>query len=329
MDISTTSSDSSVLSLKRIKNYFNMNDSDADDSVLEDMPSTPQTMSTPRAKPDTTENPDSDLAETEDIGGAGSAPSKDHNGESSASRTNDDGQRKRDSSTMEVMLDRLLTTRLNQVKCDMVREITGAIGEEIEELKGRVFELECKNESLENRVKKLELNNHVNDSKIAVDAEVRSVANDMYARRSSMVIFGLEEERNENATSVVVKMIKDKLKIQIKDKDIEVCHRLGKTVLNKKRPMIVKFRYRDTKWDVMTARRGLKGTNITFSESLCKEVQRLLKEVKAHENTESVWAWNGKIFAKDKKGDIHTIHYGSDWQKLLKPALQSANSTSN
>ena len=40
--------------------------------------------------------------------------------------------------------------------------------------------------------------------------------------------------------------------------------------------MIVKFRFRDTKWGIMQSRKMLKGTGITFSEDLNSEMQKLL-----------------------------------------------------
>ena len=44
--------------------------------------------------------------------------------------------------------------------------------------------------------------------------------------------------------------------------------------------MVVKFRFRDLKWEVMKARKGLKGTKLSFHEDMCKEYQQLEREVR-------------------------------------------------
>ena len=102
-----------------------------------------------------------------------------------------------------------------------------------------------------------------------------------------------------------------------------IAHRLGEIRQNAKRPIIVKFRYRDTKWDVMKSRKLLKGTGVTFSEDLNWEMQQLFREVRTSDLTEACWSWNGKIQAKNKAGKIITIRYGKEWRHLFEEPAAS------
>ena len=129
--------------------------------------------------------------------------------------------------------------------------------------------------------------------------------------------FGIKEEKKENSTQKVLNVIKEHLKMEIPEKDIEIAHRLGEIRQNAKRLIIVKFRYRDTKWDVMKSRKLLKGTGVTFSEDLNWEMQQLFREVRTSDLREACWSWNGKIQAKNKAGKIITIRYGKEWRHLF------------
>lgn len=324
----SSASDTSQISMKRIKNLLPMSDSDEERDLLEEI----DTLLSPTATP-IMSTPKSLMADpAKSLGSQGNAEVGQETSAKYAAADGDvmvmgdspfdAGVKKLES--LEAVIDRLLSTRLNEVKCNIVREIKGVVTDQLEELNGRVFELEIKNAALEERVKRLETAAATNNSKVASEAKVRAIENDQYARRSNMIIIGHKETQDENPIKSVVKLLKDKLNIEMKEKNIEICHRMGQVTLNKIRPMIVKFRYRDTKWDTMKARRGLKGTGITFIEDLCKEMQELQKEVRAYQNTAACFAWNGKILAKDKQGNIVNIRYGSNWHNILDSAAEAA-----
>ena len=138
----------------------------------------------------------------------------------------------------------------------------------------------------------------------------RAAENDQYAHRCNIIMFGLE------------KLHKDVL--------IPRTHRLGQKTLNKNRPVVVKFRYCDVKWGVMKERKNLKGSVITFSEHLCLEQKQLQKDVSNHPGVQACRAWNGKVQAKDRDGNVKTVRYGTDCRKnslslthllLMKPLM--------
>ena len=205
---------------------------------------------------------------------------------------------------------------LNEVKAVVkteLRQVTDKLKEEIDELRGTVHDMQLENETLKNELVKIRSEREIESDNI-ISAKHRSIENDQYARRTNIVIYGIKEKDKENTVELVRETIKDKLKMSLNKDEIEVCHRLSPQTRGKVRPIVVRFRFRDTKWDVMKCRKNLKGTGIVFSEDLCKEMRELLKELHDYNGVESCWAWNGKLFAKNLAGKIFTIKYGSDWK---------------
>ena len=139
-----------------------------------------------------------------------------------------------------------------------------------------------------------------------------AVSNDQYARRLNMRISGIPYTQNENLKDKFMSIVHSKLKIRIQPNDIEIIHRLAPSRTTGKRATIVKFRYRDIKYDVMRARKALQGSGITFSEDLCKENMDFMDRAKQHPKVLATWAWNGKIFAKDIHNRVHTLFYGTN-----------------
>lgn len=221
---------------------------------------------------------------------------------------------------LETILIRVLDQRLAQQKREIVEDLTTVFNREIEELKGRLFESENANQALEARVAKLEA-----ALERQGDAKTHAVLNDQYARRTHMVIYGLPEADRESPAELVASTIKDRLKLNISKSDLDVAHRLGAPSPRKTRAMVVVFKFRDKKYEVMRVRKNLKGSGITFIEDLCPEMRKLFETVKNHRNVASAWTWNGKIFAKDMSNVTHTIKYGSTWQELFKERASGEN----
>ena len=55
----------------------------------------------------------------------------------------------------------------------------------------------------------------------------------------------------------------------------------------------------------------------TGHKDMCRELQDPQKDVANHAGVQACWSWNGKIVAKDLKGKIKSVRYGSNWQSLF------------
>ena len=213
----------------------------------------------------------------------------------------------------------LLDHKLKQQKDDIVCEVTEILKTDIVELKGKVHDLEVENIDMKKRLDILEKERETARDNIQ-SAKQKSVENDQYARRNGMIVLGIVENNQEDLKAILLDTIKNKIKLQIKAEDIEIIHRIGTRTLGKNRPIIVRFRFRDTKYSVMSARKVLKNSGIVFAEDLCSELQSLQKEVSRHPGVQACWAWNGKIQAKNMAGKFFNIRFGSKWQVHFNPA---------
>ena len=144
----------------------------------------------------------------------------------------------------------------------------------------------------------------------------KSVENDQYARRYTIRIRGIEEQRNEDLRAIVVHIV-SWMHINIDEYDIEVIHRAGSYKPDKPRVILCRFKDRGLKYQVMLQRKMLKRTGITFEEDLCREYETLMYELKDHQNVQKTWSWNGKVHAEDKNGARHILRYGRNWSEFF------------
>ena len=83
---------------------------------------------------------------------------------------------------------------------------------------------------------------------------------EQYTRKSSVRIFGLEDEKNEEIAITIAKvnnLLNDKLHMHTKESDINIAHRLGPYTNKKCRSVIVRFMYRQHKIETIKRRKAL------------------------------------------------------------------------
>ena len=113
------------------------------------------------------------------------------------------------------ILGKMLDTKLLQQKADIVKEVSHMVNQDIDGLKGQMFELENKNTELSKRIEKMENEREVEKSNI-MSAKNKGVENDQYARRSNIIVYGVKEERSENPGAIVSGIVKDYLGIWLR-----------------------------------------------------------------------------------------------------------------
>ena len=137
---------------------------------------------------------------------------------------------------------------------------------------------------------------------------------DAYVRRDTIIISGNsvpEVTSGEICSDLAVHLIKDKLKLQLRETDISVAHRLGKKPTNQvadKRSIMVKLCRRDTKRDILTARRNLtvaSEPSFFINESLTPKRRTILYALrqmkKAHPSIlASCSSFDGRVYAYTK-----------------------------
>jgi len=132
---------------------------------------------------------------------------------------------------------------------------------------------------------------------------------EMYTRRNSIRIFGLEEDvatkdNNgifvyEDSVKKAISFFKDKLEVDINVSQIDRVHRIGKQTRDPRfmRQLIVKFVSHLDKERVIRNRKKLKGTKISVSEDLTNGRAQFLKFLHKHNSVTASWSNDGRIMA--------------------------------
>ena len=106
---------------------------------------------------------------------------------------------------------------------------------------------------------------------------------EQYSIRNCLLIHGITEGNQENTDDLVLEIFREKLDIELTQRDLHRTYRIGKNdkSSNQPRPVIVNFiRYNDRK-KIFSKKKQLKNSGISIAESLTK--LRMGKLAKARE----------------------------------------------
>ena len=141
--------------------------------------------------------------------------------------------------------------------------------------------------------------NHVEqDLRIQIDDTWEyAVRNEQYSRKNNIRIYGLEENPDENLQEKIIGLAKEELGVEIKDKEIEIAHRIGQTRRSQSKPraVIIKFLSNKSKMQLLSKRKLLKGKSIAVMEDMASDLAKRLKKFKDKSSVEKAWFVNGKI----------------------------------
>jgi hypothetical protein len=194
-----------------------------------------------------------------------------------------------------------LTNRMDKLESDVFDPHTqkDKLGAEVVKLRGENMELKGQ---LEQRSK---------ESNIIKQAQND---NEQHGRQWNIRVYGIAEATTDEPVSVCIKMcvsvIKEKVGVEVTEKDIELAHRTGKRGGARPRPIIARFFSRQVRGEVLTNRRKLKQSGISIGEDLTQANYNLLKAATAHSATLAAWSTHGKILVKLKNGKLLKLDIG-------------------
>ena len=198
-----------------------------------------------------------------------------------------------------------------------VEELKGALfvaREESDALKREVAEARQREEALKDQLKEAR--------QLAETADQRVEDLSAYVRRNNLRIYGLPESDGSKATGGastqpettqqceerVLKMVSDKLKVDISRTDIEACHRVGAKRSDSQRCVVVRFLSRKVRDAVLFNRKNLKGSKTVIVEDLTPKAYSLLCQVKDDKDVcAQAWSKNGSVIMKSHSGKIDAI----------------------
>ncbi|XP_045501021.1 uncharacterized protein LOC123698447 [Colias croceus] len=123
------------------------------------------------------------------------------------------------------------------------------------------------------------------------------------SRKKILLIHGLPEENQEDTSELLVQFVRSNLKIpDFSTNNINRCHRIGRTGLDKPRPILVKLSDLSTKNKLWYGKTALKSTGITISEFLTKQRHEAFVAARKQFGINKCWTRDGFVIVLDSKG---------------------------
>lgn len=193
------------------------------------------------------------------------------------------------------------------------QEIINILKQDIQDLKQEIVTLKGSKEELEVVKKEIETSRRENQKLVEMLNE-KTDSLEQYTRRNSLRVFGVQETKQEDCEKKVLRVLKDKLQLDVLPEQIERCHRAGRFSENKPRSIIVKFiSYKDRE-TVFKSKRLLKNTGIVIAEDLTINRLSLLRQARdAYGDKYGVWSKDGRIIIKTE----HKTHRIENRKQLL------------
>ena len=117
----------------------------------------------------------------------------------------------------------------------------------------------------------------------------------------------------------MIELFESKLDIKLRERDIDVAHRLGKFIKKeqKSRAIIVKFMRRDDRMKVIKNCRKLKGSSIVVIDDICRHLQLLYNRVSSDPNVKKAWTWHSHVYVMDQDDNVRQMSYGQTLDNVL------------
>ena len=141
-----------------------------------------------------------------------------------------------------------------------------------------------------------------------------------YSRRNCLRIHGIAESANENTNELIVKLAREKLKIDMVVGDIDRSHRIYPRNLDSSespKTLIVKFSRFNVRDEFYRARTNLRGSKIYVNEDPTKNRQILFNKARKCEKVRKIWTNNCRITVLTKEDKKVRISSERDIEQLL------------
>ncbi|CAH1163372.1 unnamed protein product [Phaedon cochleariae] len=204
---------------------------------------------------------------------------------------------------------------ISEIAQKVSEAIIKTIQQKLLSMEKTVAELQKKNDTLESKLKSLETK--INDSDKGKDEMERKLDQiDQSTRSTNLRIFNLKETQNEDTRTEVMRILNNKMSLNLSDADIQLCYRIGKGQGNKSRGIFLKLKQLTTKQTIYGKKKLLKGTNIVVREDLTTLRVNMMNEAIGKLGLKNVWTENGKIYV-NKDSKITIIRNKNDLRNVL------------
>lgn len=175
-------------------------------------------------------------------------------------------------------------------------------------LEALIRNLEIRLSETENRVSSLENEN--------CQLKNQLDRHEQYSRRNNIRIYGVPLESNQEDTdSLVIKLVSEKLGVNISMSSIDRSHRLRNTN-GKHPPILVKFANYHARASIMERKKRLKGSGVMIAEDLTSFRASLRGRCCEKWGTANVWTRDGVIMVKLGR-TIHRVQTELEFTKVV------------
>lgn len=173
---------------------------------------------------------------------------------------------------------------------DLIKNVCKQQTEDI--LKSLNPKFENLQKSIENFGKRIESNERKIEQ---VDLRIEEM--EQQNKLNNLIIYGVNENCNENVEELLITLFKNKLDVEIHGNEIENCYRLGADNTGKYcRPIHVKFLSSKVRNLVYKNKKQLKKTKIVIREDLTKKNQQIVKYAINKYGKNAVYTQSCKIY---------------------------------
>lgn len=198
---------------------------------------------------------------------------------------------------------------------DLAEKVSDKVHEKIRSLELKLVERDVKIQNLETKISTL---------------EEKLDEYEQYSRRENLRIVGLKESPKEDVIQSIIQFSREKLKIDLSDKDISRAHRVGpKDQKGKSREIIIRFTSNAAKTKMKSEAKVLKGSGIFINDDLTKKRAHLLYQARLAKRRKDIldaWTFDGRVAIKDKRNKITTVKDINQLEQLCSSPLPSTNS---
>ena len=192
---------------------------------------------------------------------------------------------------------------------ELKESILAPVIKQVEVLESTLFNTNDENDKLKKEIQTLK--KEIEDKDKTLNTEKQKTASvinnhEQYSRVNNVRINGLpgdmKDETSNQTAGKVLDMISKKLDINMPYHEIDIAHRLGQFVQGQNRRVIVRFVRRQTKQNIMSIKKKLKGSGFSIFEDLTPLNAKVLASArkKQPDEVEHAWAANGKLFLQWK-----------------------------
>ena len=149
---------------------------------------------------------------------------------------------------------------------------------------------------------------------------------EMRGRRKILLVHGVAEVDNEDASLVVADVVRDRLKLDsFSTAAIRRCHRMGsQSGAGKPRPILVKLQDMDVRDKIWYAKTKLKGSGITLSEFLTKSRHQVFMAARERFGVSSCWTKQGVVYIQGADGTKHRVVTSSELSNIGGPVINAS-----